>query len=89
MKRILTWLFVLILVFVIGLAFFVLWKKSRSKPVVYQTETAEVTDIVKKTVATGSIVPRRGRPLRARLPTRWDWRPMPRHTGSVRLPTPR
>lgn len=59
MKRILTWLFVLILVFVIGLAFFVLWKKSRSKPVVYQTEMAEVTDIVKKTVATGSIVPRR------------------------------
>ncbi|HEY5935140.1 MAG TPA: efflux RND transporter periplasmic adaptor subunit [Kofleriaceae bacterium] len=59
MKRILTWLFVLILVFVIGLAFFVLWKKSRSKPVVYQTETAEVTDIIKKTVATGSIVPRR------------------------------
>jgi len=59
MKRVLTWLFVLILVFVIGLAFFVLWKKSRSKPVVYQTETAEVTDLVKKTVATGSIVPRR------------------------------
>jgi len=59
MKRVLTWLFVLILVFVIGLAFFVLWKKSRSKPVVYQTETAETTDLVKKTVATGSIVPRR------------------------------
>ncbi|MEJ7600138.1 MAG: efflux RND transporter periplasmic adaptor subunit [Kofleriaceae bacterium] len=59
MKRILTWLFVLILVAVIGLAFFVLWKKSRSKPVVYQTEIAELADITKKTVATGSIVPRR------------------------------
>ena len=59
MKRILTWLFVLILVSVIGLAFFVLWKKSRSKPVVYQTEVAELADITKKTVATGSIVPRR------------------------------
>jgi len=59
MKRFFTWLFVLILVFVIGLAFFVLWKKSRSKSVVFQTEVAEIADITKKTVATGSIVPRR------------------------------
>jgi HlyD family secretion protein len=40
-------------------AFAYLYKKSKSKPVTYQTEVAEVADIVKKTVATGSIVPRR------------------------------
>jgi len=59
MKRIITWLFGLLLVFLIGLAFFVLWRKSQTKDVVFQTEQAEITDIVKKTVATGSIVPRK------------------------------
>lgn len=58
-SRIFTWLFLLIFVVVIGFAFRVLYKKSQSKPVVFQTESAEVTDLVKKTVATGSIVPRR------------------------------
>jgi HlyD family secretion protein len=59
MKRFLTWFFGLLLVFLIGLAFFVLWRKSQSKPVHYETESAEVTDVVKKTVATGAIVPRK------------------------------
>ena len=36
-----------------------LYKKSETKPVVYNTETPFVTDIIKKTVATGSIVPRK------------------------------
>ena len=59
MKRIITWIFVAALVFVIGLAFFYLYKKSKSTPVVFKTETGEVANVVKKTVATGSIVPRR------------------------------
>jgi HlyD family secretion protein len=59
MKRVLTWLFVVVLVVVIGWAFFYLYKKGQAVPVVYKTETAEITDITKKTVATGSIVPRR------------------------------
>ncbi len=52
--------FVVLLVFiaVIALAFIVLYKQSHAKEVVWQTEQGEVTDIVKKTVATGSIVPR-------------------------------
>jgi len=58
-SRIFTWLFLLIFIVVIGFAFTILYKKSKSKPVVFETESAEVTDIVKKTVATGSIVPRR------------------------------
>lgn len=36
----------------------VLYKKSQAKPVVYATATPVRTDIVRKTVATGSIVPR-------------------------------
>jgi len=59
MKRIFSWLFVVALVFAIGGAFFYLYKKSQAKPVVFTTETAEIADITKKTVATGSIVPRR------------------------------
>lgn len=59
MKRIIGWFFGLLLVFLVLLAFFVLWRKSQAKPTIYETETAEVTDIVKKTVATGSIVPRK------------------------------
>lgn len=57
-SRIFTWLFLIAFLAVIGFAFNVLYKKSKSKPVVFQTESPEVTDIVKKTVATGSIVPR-------------------------------
>jgi HlyD family secretion protein len=59
MKRVLAWVFGGFLVLIIGGAFFYLYKKSQAKPVVFKTETAEVTDITKKTVATGSIVPRR------------------------------
>ncbi len=59
MKKVFTWFFVLLLVAIIGSAFLYLYKKSKAKPVVFQTETAETTDITKKTVATGSIVPRR------------------------------
>src|SRR5215203_4137593 len=58
MKRIITWLLGLLLVAFIGAAFLYLFKKSQSKPTVFQTESGEVTDIIKKTVATGSIVPR-------------------------------
>ncbi|MEZ4776675.1 MAG: efflux RND transporter periplasmic adaptor subunit [Bacteroidia bacterium] len=38
---------------------FFLYKKNQKPPVIYQTETAFYTDIVKKTVATGSVVPRK------------------------------
>jgi HlyD family secretion protein len=59
MKKVFTWLLALMVVAVIALAFRYLYKKSQSKPVVFQTEMAEIADITKKTVATGSIVPRR------------------------------
>ena len=36
-----------------------LYQKSQDKPVVYNTKSPEITDIIKKTVATGSVVPRK------------------------------
>ncbi len=36
-----------------------LWSKSQEEPVVYKTNSPFVTSIVKKTVATGSVVPRK------------------------------
>ena len=59
MKKILSIALGLIVVVIIGGAFVYLYQKSKAKPVVWQTEQAEVTDLTKKTVATGSIVPRR------------------------------
>jgi len=59
MKKILSIALGLIAVLIIGAAFVYLYKKSQARPVIYLTEQAEVTDITKKTVATGSIVPRR------------------------------
>lgn len=58
MKKVLSIVLGLVVLAIIGGAFVYLWQKSQTKPVVWQTEHAEVTDITKKTVATGSIVPR-------------------------------
>jgi len=58
MKRIATWMFALLLVVAIGGAFFYLYRKSQGTSVHYDTESAEIADITKKTVATGSLVPR-------------------------------
>lgn len=47
-----------ILVLFVGTAVF-LYQKSQEVPVVYETTTPFVTDIVKKTIATGKILPRK------------------------------
>lgn len=49
----------LVVVAAIAGAFWHLYARARSPRVAFATESAEITDIVKKTVATGSIVPRR------------------------------
>jgi HlyD family secretion protein len=49
----------LLIVVVFGGTLFFLYHKSQEKPVIYQTMNPLVTNIVKKTVATGSIVPRK------------------------------
>ncbi len=45
-----------------------LYGKSQEPPVIYDTEQPFVTDIVRKTVATGSIVPRREVALKSQVP---------------------
>ena len=59
MKRILriSLLVLLAIVFIFTIVF--LYQKSEEKPKVYKTEKPFITDIVKKTVATGSVVPRK------------------------------
>jgi HlyD family secretion protein len=59
MKRILKYLIlgVIALVFVGTLVF--LYRKSQQQPVVYQVDAPVKTSIVKKTVATGKVIPRR------------------------------
>lgn len=49
---------VLILVLFGGTLYY-LWDKSQEKPIVFETEAPFVSDVIKKTVATGSVVPRK------------------------------
>ncbi len=49
---------IIILVVFIGTIAY-LYKKSQAKPVIYDTTTAKINSIVKKTVATGKVVPRK------------------------------
>ncbi|MEZ5312550.1 MAG: efflux RND transporter periplasmic adaptor subunit [Thermoanaerobaculia bacterium] len=59
MKKFFGWLAGLAFaVIVIGTGVF-LYKKSHTEPIVYQVVAPERTDIVRKTVATGSVVPRK------------------------------
>ena len=58
MKKILPWLFGIAVFCGLIYTFYFLYQKSQQKPVVYSTEMASVRDVINKTVATGSIVPR-------------------------------
>lgn len=59
MKRAFLSLLLLLLLAGFGWLGYYFWKQAHTDPVTYTTEAPFVTDIVKKTVATGSIVPRR------------------------------
>ncbi len=59
MKKVLRITLIIIIVGIFGATIYYLYQKSKPKPVVYETKTAFVTNIVKKTVATGSVVPRK------------------------------
>jgi HlyD family secretion protein len=67
MKRILvTVLIIFIFALFIGTGFF-LYQKSQEPPVVYETDAPFKTDIVKKTIATGTIVPRKEVALKSQV----------------------
>jgi HlyD family secretion protein len=59
MKKALGILIGLVLVSGFAGTLYYLWSKSETPPVVYATKTPKRADIVKKTVATGSVVPRK------------------------------
>jgi HlyD family secretion protein len=59
MKKALTVLLVVVLVSLFGGTLWYLWRKAQKPVVVYDIEIPAVTDIVKKTVATGSVIPRK------------------------------
>jgi HlyD family secretion protein len=67
MKRILMGLLILLACIPILGSFFYLYKKSQAKPVVFKTETAQTIDIRKKTVATGSVVPRQSVDIKPKI----------------------
>jgi len=49
----------IVIVGLMGYTLFYLFKKNQESPIVYTTKMAEKTTIIKKTVATGSIIPRK------------------------------
>lgn len=58
MKKWLKIIGLLAFLFLFFWTFWFLYQKSKTKPVVYKTEQATIRDIVRKTVATGSVIPR-------------------------------
>lgn len=59
MKRFFVLMVVLIVLALFGVTIYFLWDKSQVEPVVFETREPFRADIVSKTVATGSVVPRR------------------------------
>jgi HlyD family secretion protein len=59
MKKVITILIGLIVISAFAGTLYYLYSKSETPPVVYETESPIVTTIVQKTVATGSVVPRK------------------------------
>lgn len=58
MKRSVTIITLIVIAILFGGSLYYLYQKNAEDPVVYETETASTQTIVKKTVATGSIVPK-------------------------------
>lgn len=67
MKRVIPIFLVLVIVGAFAGTLVFLYRKSQRKPVVYETQTPTVTDIVKKTVATGALVPRQEVAIKPRV----------------------
>ena len=59
MKKFIKYFFLLLLAGVFGYTLYFLYQKSKPKKVSFQTKSPFVTNVIKKTVATGSVIPRR------------------------------
>jgi HlyD family secretion protein len=58
MKKVLRIFFIVLIVGALVGTLYFLFEKNKKAPISYNTKTAEITTIIKKTVATGSIIPR-------------------------------
>ena len=58
MKKTITVIILILIVVIFSGFLYYFWQKNQQDPVIYETEQASVDTIVKKTVATGSIVPK-------------------------------
>ncbi|HWN70831.1 MAG TPA: efflux RND transporter periplasmic adaptor subunit [Haliangium sp.] len=67
MKRLVPFLVVIAVAGVFAGTLYFLYQKSQRQPVVFETQEPVVTDIVKKTVATGSLVPRQEIEIKPRV----------------------
>lgn len=67
MKRILPLFIGLLILAAFGWTLYFLYEKSKAKVVIFETEEAVKTDIIKKTVATGAIIPRREIEIKPRI----------------------
>lgn len=67
MKRLLPFLIVVLIIGVFAGTLLFLYQKSQEQPVVFEIEQPLVTDIIKKTVATGSLVPRQEIEIKPRV----------------------
>ncbi len=59
MKKFLKIFLLIVIPCVFGYTLYFLYQKSKPKPIVFQTKSPFVSNVVKKTVATGSVIPRR------------------------------
>ncbi len=59
MKKVLKIILLVVVIGAIGGTMFFLYQKSKKKPVVYEIKSPFISNVVKKTVATGSVVPRK------------------------------
>ena len=59
MKKVLKFALIIIIIGIFGWTIYFLYQKSKPDPVVFETKSPEITNIIKKTVATGSVVPRK------------------------------
>ncbi|MBU8891247.1 MAG: efflux RND transporter periplasmic adaptor subunit [Bacteroidales bacterium] len=59
MKKVLRITLLIVIIGIFGWTIYFLYQKSKPEPVVYETKTPQIANIIKKTVATGSVVPRK------------------------------
>jgi HlyD family secretion protein len=59
MKKFIKISLLVVILAIFGITIFYLYQKSQEKPIVYTTEKPFITTIIRKTVATGSVIPRK------------------------------